>query len=77
MVTEPERLLAIEFEWKIDPSRIEICRRPSGRAWLLGDGAYGSVSSCSCMGKEAASVMRAQHLVIAQGHEPRVGLPHR
>ena len=31
--------------WDINPEHIEICKRPSGRPWMLGSGAPGV---CGC-----------------------------
>ena len=33
----------LQFEWRIDPSRLAICRRANGKAWKLGSGGCGSV----------------------------------
>ena len=31
-------------DWEIKPEDIEICKRPDGSDWRLGEGAFGTVS---------------------------------
>ena len=39
--------------WDINPEHIEICKRPSGRPWMLGSGAQ----KCGCTEPAALTAM--------------------
>ena len=34
----------LQFDWRIPPSRLKICRYPDGSDWKLGSGGFGTVS---------------------------------
>lgn len=34
---------SIDCQGQIDPDEIEICKRPDGTEWLLGEGSFGKV----------------------------------
>lgn len=40
---EPGQSGIIEFDWRVDPSRVDICALPDGKPWALGSGGYGTV----------------------------------
>lgn len=35
--------IAAHFDWRIEPQRLEVCKRPDGSYWKLGGGGYGEV----------------------------------
>ena len=34
----------LQFDWRIPPSRLKICRHPDGGDWKLGSGGFGTVT---------------------------------
>ena len=41
--------------WEINPKDLEICKRPDGSDWLLGEGAHGSVFKALKVGRPLAA----------------------